>query len=160
MDELNFKFLTVRIQELDSACYGVCPLFDTSNVRRATKSVPGAMHPWITLTLSSDVCVSVHCTLWEQCIFFKGRRQNSFHFLASWSPLGISILLTNDWAFLNVGILEYLYTCIWVCTHKGTFNHVSCTAEKARGSYKLLDILSYRIMVTLSSILFNSTWSQ
>ena len=35
MDKLNLKFFTVRILELDSACYGGCLLFDTSNVRTA-----------------------------------------------------------------------------------------------------------------------------
>ena len=35
VDNLNLKFLTVRILELYSACYGGCPLLDTSNIRIA-----------------------------------------------------------------------------------------------------------------------------
>ena len=43
MDKLNLKFLTVRILELDLACYGGCPLLDTSNVYLSyTTSAPFA----------------------------------------------------------------------------------------------------------------------
>ena len=35
VNKFNLKFLTVRILELYSACYGGCPLLDTSNIRIA-----------------------------------------------------------------------------------------------------------------------------
>ena len=105
MDKLNLKFLTVRILELDSACYGGCPLLDTSNVRIAYL---GRTRPWITLTLSSDaLSVSAFIVLSENNLHFsKGRRQNSGPFIQIWSPLGSSLIVTNERAFLTVGMLE------------------------------------------------------
>ena len=62
MDKLNLKFLTVRILELDSGCYGGCPLLDTSMV------MGDASLNYFDAHFRHAVCVSVHCTRWEQCI--------------------------------------------------------------------------------------------
>ena len=84
MDKLNLKFFTLRILELNSACYGCCLLLDTSNVKCIRKySVARATPLWITFTLSSDVmCVlSAFIVPSENNGFFEGEKtgQLTFH---------------------------------------------------------------------------------
>ena len=63
-------------------------------------SAPWASRPWITLTLSSDA-LSVSA-------FIVPTENNPFNglFIQIWSPLGSSLLVTNERAFLTISILE------------------------------------------------------
>ena len=67
---------------------------------KRTYSIPWATRPWITLTLSLDA-LSVSA-------FIVPTENNAFSglFPQIWSPLGSSLLVTNERAFLTVGILE------------------------------------------------------
>ena len=67
---------------------------------KRTYSVSWATRPWITLTLSADaLSVSAFIATTENNAF-------SWSFPQIWSPLGSSQLLTNERAFLTVGILD------------------------------------------------------
>ena len=82
---------------MTSACYSGCPLLDTSNVCIAYHG--------------RGVLELLWRSLWTRCLCQRSllplRTMHSAGlFPQIWSPLGSSLLVTNERAFLTVGILE------------------------------------------------------